>query len=95
MDLHPVSSPFHTMIPTKSIKEFVDEEGLDYIDVLKIDVEGAEQEIFESVSFASIAPMIHIIIGEYHNYDPIPILQTLGFRVYVDHHHSKFTARRI
>jgi len=75
--------------------EELDEEGLDYIDVLKIDVEGAEQEIFESVSFASIAPMIHIIIGEYHNYDPIPILQTLGFRVYVDHHHSKFTARRI
>jgi FkbM family methyltransferase len=59
-----------------------------HVDLLKIDVEGCEFEIFLSDGFRKVAPKIDFIIGESHeignsmNYTVVkPILEQLGYTV--------------
>lgn len=47
-----------------TLKEFMEREGIDYIDLLKMDVEGAEKEIFEDPTFPF--DKIGTIICEFH-----------------------------
>jgi len=49
-----------------TIEDFVKENKIEHIDMLKIDVEGAEYEIFMSEAFERVAPMIDVIVGESH-----------------------------
>lgn len=55
-------------VPAKfmALDEFMEEQGIEHVDVLKIDAEGAEFVIFPSVSFESAAKKIDHIIGETH-----------------------------
>jgi FkbM family methyltransferase len=53
-------------VPAISLKTFMEENGIDKIDVLKIDVEGSEYEIFGDDSFDEVAPKINCIVGETH-----------------------------
>lgn len=46
--------------------------------ILKIDVEGAEYEIFESLQKANLLTRFDMILGEYHHKGIEPILNTLG-----------------
>lgn len=39
---------------------------IDYIDLLKVDIEGGERELFSSAGFANASSKIGTIIGEYH-----------------------------
>ena len=83
------------MVPTQTIGQFMDSQNIEYVDILKIDVEGAEEEIFESSSFGEVAPRIKTIIGEYHNGKcPTKRLEALGYRVTDNKDCSKFVARR-
>lgn len=50
----------------KSFPSFMADQGIDHIDLLKIDVEGAEYAIFSSPSFAEVVGKIDAIIGEAH-----------------------------
>ena len=50
-----------------AIDTFMVENKIDYIDLLKVDIEGCELEFFESKGFQSVVNRIGTIIGEYHN----------------------------
>lgn len=68
-----------------AIDEFMKQNKINHVDLLKIDCEGAEYEIFSSVAFKNIASKIDYIIGEAHNQPPttpeyIPLmLEEYGF----------------
>lgn len=57
-----------------AIDEFFKRYNITHVDLLKIDVEGAEYEIFLSDGFASVADKIDMIIGEAHD---IPIYHSM------------------
>ncbi|MEK6880542.1 MAG: FkbM family methyltransferase [Nanoarchaeota archaeon] len=61
-----------------TLASFIKQEKLDYIDLLKIDIENDEKEIFEASDFQEVANKISAIIGEHlgssHN-----LLLNLGF----------------
>lgn len=65
-----------------TLKSFMEREGIDYIDFLKVDIEGSETELFTCPSFKDIASKISIIVGEGHqieNYDRL--LEQYGFTI--------------
>jgi FkbM family methyltransferase len=49
-----------------TIEQFMTDNKIKHIDLLKIDVEGAEYEIFMSDAFEKMAPKIDAIVGESH-----------------------------
>lgn len=53
-------------IEGKTINTFAIENNIENIDILKIDVESAEGEIFNAPDFKDVAPKIKFIIGEVH-----------------------------
>lgn len=72
-------------VDSYSIDDFVESYQIEHINLLKIDVEGAEYEIFLSDGFKKIAPKIDMIIGEAHdlplNHTVLPeILKMAGFK---------------
>ena len=81
------ASKFVTPILLKSFEDFIKENNIEHIDLLKIDCEGAEYEIFLDKSFQRIAPKIDYIIGEAHNLPSLwpellpDILKVSGFKV--------------
>lgn len=85
----------------QAIDTFMIKQNIDYIDLLKIDVEGSEQEIFESKGFSSVSNKIGTIIGEYHSGDTqskiSALLSGYGFN-YLDltkaNSSGKFIARK-
>jgi FkbM family methyltransferase len=71
-----------------TIDHFFNAMKIKHVDLLKIDVEGCEYEIFLSDGFKKVAPKIDYIIGEAHeignsmNYTVVkPILEQLGYTV--------------
>ena len=78
-------------IQTFTVKEFLDMEHIDYVDVLKIDIEGGEHEVFNR-NFPT--KQITTIVGEFHGSLPKDQLELLGYRVF-DCGNGKFVARRI
>lgn len=93
MDLNPFTSTEHTMIRTKTIAGFLNDEKIEYIDLLKMDVEGAELEILSSDGFRTATSKIHSVVGEYHTSSPKELLDSMGYRTTVDGRH--FMARHI
>ncbi len=47
---------------------FFEREGIDHIDLLKLDVEGSEGKVIASEGFIKVAPKIKVICGEWHNW---------------------------
>ncbi len=80
------------MVTGKSLEDFMNENKIEHVDVMKIDVEEAEYVIFASDSFAAVSDRIDFIIGEAHFQenggfpDVLPlILDDLGFETkYLD-----------
>ena len=74
------------LVNTITIEEFMNENKIDHIDVMKIDTEGAEYVILADNSFRNIANRINFIIGETHYLeDMIPehallMLKRTGFK---------------
>ena len=71
-----------------TIDHFFNAMKIKHVDLLKIDVEGCEYEIFLSDGFKKVAPKIDYIIGESHeignamNYTIVkPILEQRGYKV--------------
>lgn len=73
------------------LAEFMSGHSIDKIDILKIDVEGDEYEIFEQEDFP--AERIQTIIGEYHGKDLADILTDKGYR-YIELANKHFLARK-
>ncbi len=49
--------------------EFFKREGIEHIDLLKLDVEGSEGKVITSAGFEAVAPKIDVIVGEHHSWD--------------------------
>jgi len=68
-----------------SIDQFMREQNIEHVDLLKFDTEGAEYTVFPSEGFSKVASKIDYIIGEAHYFaklipDYIPvILKDAGF----------------
>lgn len=58
-----------TAIPveTKTLATFMKDEGIEQVDVLKVDIESREKEVFGSPDFPEVASKIKYIIGEHNN----------------------------
>ena len=63
-----------------TIKDFMEEQKVDHIDLLKVDVEGSEYEIFLSQAFKDVENKIDMIVCESHNFpmhhNSIPFILT-------------------
>lgn len=74
------------VVETIALDTFMENNNIDHIDLLKIDIEGAEFVIFPSNSFRRAAKKVDYIIGEGHtfgnlNHDVIPLmLKDAGFK---------------
>lgn len=55
-------------VETVTVDEFMKRNKLEYIDLLKLDVEGTEAEVVASEEFKKWAPKIKVICGEWHNW---------------------------
>lgn len=66
-------------VQVKTLASFMKDQGLTRVDILKIDVENAENEIFNSKDFASVADKINFIIGE-HLGQVDNLLLSFGFK---------------
>ena len=71
----------------KTFDKFVEEQGIEHIDLLKIDCEGSEYMIFPSSGFAKVADKVDMIVGEAHYFRELrpeylpEILKEYGFTV--------------
>lgn len=66
---------------------------IDYIDLLKIDIEGAEYEIFENPNILKLKDKIGAVVGETHGHILKDILVEMGFDYKQDINH--FSAVKI
>ena len=78
-----------------TLMQFVQSNNIDYIDVLKIDVEGEEFPIFKDPTMKELASKIGIIIGEIHDSveNIIPFIERLGYTVTISN--RQLLARKI
>lgn len=55
-------------IPVQAItlKQLMDENKIEDVDLMKLDIEGSEIEVFSSLSFKEVAPRIKTIVTEVH-----------------------------
>ena len=53
-------------VQVKDIQTFMNEENIGEVDLMKVDIECAELELFESDAFSQVCPLIKNIIGERH-----------------------------
>jgi len=63
------------MVPVLSLESLFEKCELDHVDILKIDCEGAEAEIFGGEAFEKVADKIDLILGEYHTWCGVNPLQ--------------------
>ena len=70
-------------VPTLSLADVFKKNRIKEVDILKIDVEGTEKEIFEADDFPLVADKIKLIIGEIHSSaDSVrDTLKKNGFRI--------------
>lgn len=74
-------SSFTQKVNLSTLARFIKDRNIEYVDLLKIDVEGHEEKIFQSKDFAEVNKKIGVIIGEYHlGVDIKRILDERGFR---------------
>lgn len=52
-------------VQTRTLAQFMKDEGIDRVDVLKIDIEDGEDAVFKSSDFKDVVGKIQMIIGEH------------------------------
>ena len=80
-------------VQVKTLATFMKDEGIDHIDILKIDIENGEDEVFTAPDFKDVASKISFIIGEHAGSVVSDALRKNGFSFF-DYPHG-FTAERI
>lgn len=71
------STKYSESVETITLNEFMKQNCLEHIDLLKIDCEGCEQKVFgPEFPFEKI----DAIVGEQHNMDVKPLLELAGFK---------------
>lgn len=71
------------VVQTVTLASFIKEQGIETVDILKIDIEGHEKKVFEAEDFKEVALRINYIIGE-HLDTVIDLLKGYGFAMRVD-----------
>lgn len=67
-------------VDVKTLATFMEDEGMDQVDVLKIDIENGETEVFTSPDFTrEVARKINYMIGEHSNSEVSDTLRKYGF----------------
>lgn len=80
------------MVQAKTLATFMKDNNIAEIDILKIDVEGAEDEIFKADDFKTVVDKIGCIIGE-HLDGVENILNNFGFKSVRRHGRNLFLER--
>lgn len=81
-----------------TLKQFMDRQNIEYVDVLKMDIEGLEKEVLEASDFPS--DRIHTILGEVHKDERgkfriiKDVLEKMGYR-YTEPKRRHFLARKL
>ncbi len=91
------------MVDVLTLEEYMKEQKLDKIDILKLDTEGEESKIITSDGFKNVADKIKVIVGEYHDWTPMnkimfkKAFEDLGFQFnwYFNTNASVFSAVRV
>lgn len=53
------------IVKSMSIADFIEENKIDHVDILKVDIENGEDEVFSGEEFAKVVDKIDVIIGEH------------------------------
>ena len=56
-------------VETLTVDKFFEREGIDHLDLLKLDVEGFESRVVLSDGFKKVKDRIKVIVGEWHQWD--------------------------
>jgi len=82
-------------VKTKTLAQFMKDEKIELVHILKMDIEGLEQEVFSADDFGDVAKRILCIVGEYHLQCPNlrEVLEYHGYE-YTFHPRGMFTAIR-
>jgi len=83
-------------VETKTLATFMKDNEIDHVDILKIDVESAEVEIFKAKDFIYAANRIDTIVGEAHNGvdEMSKLLEPHGFNVRPTKSSNVFIAKK-
>lgn len=84
-------------VQTITLNDFIRLNKIPHIDLLKIDIEGGEKEVFGSTEFAKLVPIIDNIVGESHGNMPNDVLEKalVGFGYKVTFVKNLFSAKRL
>jgi hypothetical protein len=63
------------VVKCKTLAQFIKEEGIPIVHILKTNIECGEQEVFSAPDFGEVAEKILCIVGEYPQ--PIPNLKEI------------------
>lgn len=58
-------------VETITLKKLFDDYDIKHVDLLKIDIEGSEPEVFGSESFDQVKDKIDLIMGEFHTWSGV------------------------
>jgi len=61
---HPELPPLQ--VEAVTLEQLFADEGIEHVDLLKMDIEGSEIEVFASPSFRAVAPKIDVVVTERH-----------------------------
>jgi len=81
-----------------TLKQFMNKYSIDYIDILKLDIEGTEREVLDASDFPK--DKVYTIIGEIHSkkggrrVEVKDVLEKMGYR-YSEPTKNRFLARKI
>ena len=82
-------------IQTMTLRHFMEREGIEHVDLLKIDCEGAEDEIIFTKDFGDITDKIDAIVGELHGSHSLEELKQHGYTIEDTGSSQILRARRI
>lgn len=83
----------YNVVKAQTLATFIKENNISWVDCLKIDVEGAEKEIFNAPDFWNVTEKVKYIIGEDHHDAMEGILTSYGYKYERPSGHN-FIARR-
>ena len=64
--IYPYSPTAEILVDAVDFPTFMERAGINHIDIMKIDTEGAEYVIFPSLAFQKVVDKIDLIVGELH-----------------------------
>lgn len=85
----------HQEVVIITLEEFMTNNGIEHVDLLKIDCEGCENSVIFAPEFRNIADKIDVIVGELHGGNGANRLEEYGYVIDPKSTSQIFRARRI